>query len=263
MRASGHRAALLNLWNCRRPQCAAVTASGLRLVVFDERGGKTLAADAIVNPLLLPRSHRYGGKAKLFLGPRYLPMSAPAMPHPRPPQGCVRRVLVTFGGVDRTGATLHAISALSPFAGISIRLVLGPGFNRRAAATAAISAAPKGQFHVFTAVKDLSPHLLWSDVVINSGGNTLCEAASLGRPVIIAHEDPHELAHGRAFERQGFGICVGRGTALSAPVLRLALRKLDPPSVRRRMASAGRRIVDGQGTRRIASLMKGLSRRYF
>lgn len=255
----GARVILANLWDPAPAQVRALRAGGLPLVVMDEVGGKALAADLIVNPLLIASRTRYpGSRARVLRGLAWLALDASyARAERRPIRGPLRTLLVTFGGVDRTGATIRAVRLLAGWRPEARKIiVLGPGFAHDAALKKTMSRFPSAGLEIVRGAKSLKALIVASDAVLTAGGNTLCEAACLGISALVAHEDPHERLQGRAFEKAGFARCLGPGRALTGRILFPALASLDDPARRRRRADAGRRLVDGLGAGRLARLLE-------
>jgi spore coat polysaccharide biosynthesis predicted glycosyltransferase SpsG len=255
----GARVLLVNLWNPSIAQTRGLRAAGLPVIVMDEVGGKNLDADYIVNPLLLPGNARYpGSRARVLAGPSWLALdSSYRRVACRTPRGPVRRVLVTFGGADRTGATPRAARILGSWRPEARKLlVLGPAFRHEGELAEVMRRFPRSGLEIVRGARGLARLIASCDAVLTAGGNTLCEAACLGVPALVAHEDPHERRHGRAFATAGFARGLGPGRALTASVLTEALEELDDPALRRRRAAAGRRFVDGRGAERLAKLIE-------
>jgi len=260
-KGAGARVVLANLWDPSAAQARALKSAGLPVVMMDEVGGKALSADVVINPMLL--STRYlGSRARLLAGPAWLaldPLYKKLARRKRATRGPLRRLLVTFGGLDRTGATARAAKLLRRLRpGLKTTLVLGPGFSDHAALARAVSGA--AGLTLVRGATSLARLIADSDAVLTAGGNTLCEAACLGVPALVAHEDPHERLHGLTWQREGFARCLGPGRRLTARALSKALDELDDPAARRRRGASGRRLVDGRGAERIAELLVRFSR---
>lgn len=257
--SGGARVLLVNIWNPTSAQTRALGAAGLPVIIMDEVGGKRLDADYIVNPLLLPGNACYpGSHARVLTGPSWLALD-PAYRRAahRMPRGPVRRVLVTFGGTDRTGATPRAARILGAWRPAARKLlVLGPAFRHERELAEVMRRFPRAGLEVVRGARGLAGLIISCDVVLTAGGNTLCEAACLGVPALVAHEDSHERRHGRAFAAAGFAHELGPGRALTAPVLTAALEEFDDPVLRRCRAASGRRLVDGRGAERLAKLIE-------
>lgn len=209
--------------------------------------------EALVVPALEPRWRPLHRGTRVLAGPAYFPLDLRG-PRAVPPLAARSRdVLLTLGGADRTEASIRLAPAL---AGTKSTVVIGPAFRhdqelKRVAAGAGldVAIAPDG----------LRELLLQHRLVVSAGGNTLFEAAAAGTPALVAWEDPHEEAQGRAFAQKGAARVIGRGADLDTNVVSgmvtslLASKDLDV------MSAAGRDLVDGRGADRIASLLVELA----
>jgi spore coat polysaccharide biosynthesis predicted glycosyltransferase SpsG len=110
-------------------------------------------------------------------------------------------------------------------------------------------------------------------VAIVAGGVTLYEACALGVPVVAVALNAAQHVTIRAVARRGAAVDAGsvatrpgRSAAASGfrrsktieRVAREVDRLLRDPAARRRMALAGRRLVDGRGAARVAARLRQL-----
>lgn len=251
--AAGVRLAVTNFRRVSAAQVTALADSGAAVICIDEVGEESLPATAVIRPSLTPADG-----AGAYAGIQYLPLTPEYRAHRgagRPVAGPVRSVLVSMGGVDRTGATLRIVDALAEIrAPLERHIVVGGAFAWHAALAERARRLGAG-WQIHESVPTLAGLIGAADVGITAGGNTLCEMACLGLPAIVLHEDPHEAAQGAAFAARGFGTVLGGGIDVSAAALAAALRRLDDPAVRRAEADAGRRLVDGDGAARIVRIL--------
>lgn len=112
-----------------------LAGNGLKTLCIDELGRRRLDCDAIVNPVIVDKYHRYpasGRKVKLYTGADYLSMSPKFIEgrkRRRIFNGFIKKVTVCMGGVDRTGATLNIIEALTQWRKeVRKNIILGGGF---------------------------------------------------------------------------------------------------------------------------------------
>lgn len=164
-----------------------------------------------------------------------------------------RRILVAVGGgahvFTAVPALARALAARLP--GAEIRVA--PGFTGHGPAPV----LPAGRW---IAPARLAPALAAADLAIVGGGLTAYEACALGVPAVAVAVAPGQRPTIRALARRGAVVdggiwASGRSDRLGA----LAARLLDAPGVRRRMARAGRGLVDGLGARRIAAALSRLA----
>jgi spore coat polysaccharide biosynthesis predicted glycosyltransferase SpsG len=228
-------------------------------VVFtlDDRGPGRMDADAIVNVLVRePDRAALPNRVRLFEGPAFATLD-PAYMAPLPTRAMrerAGRTLVTLGGADAEGLMLRACHALRGASGLDhVQFVCGPASPHREALEQAVVGSAWSS-EVLSHTPTLRPLLLDCDVAIVAGGLTMHEACATGTPAIAycqAVDHQAELAGWLA----GCGAIrtLGYGGGCSARDLCDAVATLagDAPA-RQRMSDAGRALVDGRGTERVA-----------
>jgi spore coat polysaccharide biosynthesis predicted glycosyltransferase SpsG len=238
----------------------------LKLICIDELGNRYLDCDAIINTSVVEKYRKYftGNKEpRIYSGPEYLSMS-PEFIKARLKEKTfndeIRTVSVCMGGLDRTGVTLKIIDALSDWRpDVKKNIVLGAGSLYPDEAHNKITALKDKNFKVYHNVTYMASLLLESDVVFTAGGNTLYELACVGTPAIVLYEDEHEGENGMAFEKHGFGCCIGRGTDVNKDDILGALKKFEAADTREAHSAKGREIVDGKGSYRILDIIKDVA----
>lgn len=258
---AGVAMALTNLRSVENEQVAVLRDAGLRVVCLDEWGQRRLDCDAVVNPSPVARFHAYtsGNPAfQLYTGLDYFPLDPGyAILHDRGRRhdGPVRSVVVSMGGVDRSGATVRLVRAvLEVRPEMTVHVVIGPGFSHRRELDVALASRQSSRVVLHEQPPSLAELLIQCDVGITAGGNTLAELACVGTPALVAFEDPHERDQGQAFEQLGFGCCLDRGVDVTASDIQEVLAGYDDPDVRQRHCDAGKRLVDGRGAGRIIAI---------
>ena len=241
----------------------ALRESGRRVAVIDQLGNKPIVADLLINAAIVPRWREYDfpqEPPKLLFGPDYMALR-PNLPHihrTRSP----RKLLITMGGVDRSGATLRIIDALAAplFNNFTKEIVVGAGFPHHEALQAR-RARLDDSFTFAHAVNDLPQRMAEAALTLCAGGNTLYELACLATPAMVLWEDPHEREQGEAFAAHGAAEVAGQGATLRLEALRQHVADLlSSPERLVALSSAGRRLVDGHGTQRICDEIEKLER---
>ncbi len=252
--AEGVCAAILNVQRPRQAQLQALRAEGLRVACINELGPDELTCDLQIRPSPAPCV----ADATVYAGLDYLPLAAEyAQAHRkrRVIDGPIRSLVVSLGGIDRTDATRHVVRILATWPSQAPRhIVVGSGYTHAEPLQRLIDSLP-GRWRLHRDVPCLADLLAHADVGLTAGGNTLAELACVGTPALILFEDPHEAEQGRAFERTGFGRCLGQGAAIESSWLLHALAELEDPGRRRTQCAAGTRLVDGDGAARISRLV--------
>lgn len=258
-------AAVFNFRKINNNVLRSLDGIDLITVCIDELGGRRLDCDAIINSLAAASYHRYPGtssSAKLYSGPEYLAISPrfrEIRGRNRKFSGDIKEITVCMGGIDRTGATLNIVDALTGWKdAVRKNIILGAGFPYYPEINNKIALLKKHNFRIYRNVGDVAPFFSRSDVVFTAGGNTLYELACVGTPAIVLYEDEHEKENSLAFQRRGFGISLGRGANVAAGKILETLEIFDDPRLRNKHSSTGRKIVDGKGSHRILRIIKGL-----
>lgn len=158
-----------------------------------------------------------------------------------PTAGSVHRIAVTMGGADPKRLTLEAVQQLHKMAApdSSVTVIIGPLFST--AYEQEIRNAAPGNFEFLRNPTDFDQHLADADIVLCSGGGTLLESLSLGRPTVVFPQNEAEEAH--AWFHAQVGACV------FADSLRQILAG---HGLRNSLVEKARRQVDGRGVERIA-----------
>jgi UDP-2,4-diacetamido-2,4,6-trideoxy-beta-L-altropyranose hydrolase len=222
--------------------------------IIDQLGNIPIVCDLLINKSLVPEWRRYDfprnqplccfGTDYAILGDSYrkLHQEKKAFSKDR------YTVLVSMGGVDRTGATLRIIEALRPIDNISKEIIIGNGFAHMKQLQQFRKKHNDPSFVFSVGVSDLHEHISKADIAISAGGNTLFEMACVGTPGIVLWEDEHEYAQAVSFDKKGTVVCLGNG--ISTPIktilnsIRTLLRNIDR---RKYMSQCGRKTVDGHG----------------
>ncbi len=228
-------------------------AHGVPVCTIHDAGRRRVAADLVVDgsvgvaPVL-------DDPARL-LGPAFAMLDPGARsPRANRPGTGRRRVCIALGG----GA--HAFTLVPMLvAALAARL---PGLDIRAArgfvARAALPDLKGGQW--------LRPHelgaaLAAADVAIVAGGVTAYEACAAGTPFVAVAVTPAQRRTVRALARHGAALDGGllQPGPATARVARLAAQLVTAPAAQARLSAAGRALIDGHGSHRVAAALRALA----
>ena len=255
-----HRNASLN--NLER-----IYSKNYNVVVIDQLGDKSIICDFLINKSFVPQWLKYNFPANQPLccfGPDYAILSDDYRKlHQENKTFSKERytVLVSMGGVDRTGATFRIIEALRPIENISKEIIIGNGFAHLKELKQLRKNINDSSFNFSVGVNNLHERMNKADIVISAGGNTLFELACVGTPGIVLWEDEHERIHGNAFAEKEIVQCLGNG--ISTPIktisnsVRILLKDVDR---RKYMSKQGRETVDGCGKDRVGAKIMQLNK---
>lgn len=192
----------------------ALKKAGPAVVNFEDMGLGAEVADLVFNalyPYQLPNDH-------ILAGPRYFCLRDEFLHLPeRQEKREVKRVLITFGGVDEGNLTTRVLAAVGKDlldAGIAIDVVLGPGFSHAAELQAVYDQLNAEALSIIPATQRISDYMLAADVAITSAGRTVLELASLKVLIITICQNERETTHSFASSENGI-INLGLRSAVS------------------------------------------------
>ena len=192
------------------------------------------------------------GLKHALLRPEFM-QSRPAVA--RAPRNRVERLLIVLGGADPGRATERVLEALPQLRAMlmQVTLVIGPANARRDAL------AGKAREYGARAVvdpSDLAGLMASADLAIASASTTSLELACLGVPALILVTAENQRGLARALAKAGAGQLLGECGDVDAKQIALAVAALSEDQASRlRMSDAGRDLVDGQGSRRVAAFI--------
>jgi UDP-2,4-diacetamido-2,4,6-trideoxy-beta-L-altropyranose hydrolase len=231
---------------------------GVRVASLHDLGLGCLDADLVIDGSVTRNARVPGGRG--LLGPRY------AVVNPVGPDASARvwrvparRVLVALGGGPRRRLALAiARVVVRAVPGATVRIAGGFG----GAGTSGAAAADRGIR--WTGVQDgLGREFAACDVAVVAGGVSLYEACAAGVPSVALPVVTAQVPTVLAFARRGACVGVGRPSkpTVADAVGRAAASLLAAPASRVRLSTRARRLVDGEGARRVASAVWALAGR--
>jgi spore coat polysaccharide biosynthesis predicted glycosyltransferase SpsG len=184
---------------------AAERAAGLRVVLFEDNGPATEAADLVFDALA--PAHRTRPEMGRWYGPSAYDLREEFRLAERaefydPP----RRVLLTFGGTDPAGLTGRVLDAIVGVCPLPITIVAGVGMSRYAelAERVATLRAAGHQIDLLRDVAVMSDVIRAADIAFSSAGRTLYELAHMGVPAVVIRQNQRESQHAFASIENGF-----------------------------------------------------------
>jgi len=241
-------------------------ARARRLAIIDDVGGPgPWCADLIVNQNHGATADRYPGHdtASLLLGPRYAllrPEFARWRALPRRRDGEASRIAVSFGGADPEDTASETLAALLALPGARWRAIIAAGTaNPRAEMLKEKARRSGGPIQVVRRPSSMARLFAWADVAVLAGGSTVWEAFCVGTPVIGIAIADNQVPASEALGRDGLWRYLGRAGQVTQHVIADALGALLADSEeRQRLSRAGRAMVDGEGSLRIAEAIARL-----
>jgi UDP-2,4-diacetamido-2,4,6-trideoxy-beta-L-altropyranose hydrolase len=244
-----------------------VRAAGCRLAVIDDLADRNYDCDLLVDQSVAsdPRV-RYGTRvphsALVLSGPRFALLRSEfrkASKFRSSKDGTVRHILVSYGGIDRTGETLKALSVLASLQSpVSVDVVIGATNPRRDEIQDQTAALPFARLHIDT--QHMAELALKADLAFGSAGGSALERCCLGLPSIITVSAANQMHGAQALGLAGAALVLGEASEVGVDQLRTALIGLMAlPAEVRRMAKRATEICDGEGARRVVARMEALA----
>lgn len=177
--------------------------TGTKVVNFEDLGKGSDSADLVINALYPNQvasehilvGHHYFCLRDEFL---YLPLYEEKRD--------VKRILLTFGGVDEGDLTLRCLCLLSDYCAendIAIDIVTGPGYLYQTQLLEHVSVNTISNIEVSMGSNRISDHMCKADLVITSGGRTVFELAAMHVPTIVICQNQRETTHTFASKENG------------------------------------------------------------
>ncbi len=230
-------------------------------VSLHEHNYEILAADRVIAPTVRPLTICPDGALGVthFAGSEYILLSdeISKLRHiAQSPGDPPRKVLVTMGGGDPAGLTRKVLGAIRGYNDPKVvwTVVLGPasGYDKWEFArefpmkVEYVEGAelPHGEF---------LQRIAGADAVITNGATTLYEALALGRPSMAVPQNEFESDVVRILAEKG--ACLAPVDVTPVGIMEMINRFLSDGALRASVASKGTELIDGQGVRRVATMI--------
>jgi spore coat polysaccharide biosynthesis predicted glycosyltransferase SpsG len=231
---------------------------GVPVATVHDLGIGAVASDLVIDGTIAP----VGGETGRFGTLRGLEYAIldPQVHRQRHKSGSTPRILIALGGGRTATLATRLTRALATrLDGVVFRVTAGFVPPRR------LPALPRGRW--IAVPNGLAAELSSATVAIVGGGVTLYEACALGVPTVAVALNAAQHVNVRALAKRGAtidgGIARGpEGPPLHGPRLRRIVRAIEQllgdAAARRRLAVAGRTLVDGHGVFRVAARLRQL-----
>ncbi len=231
--------------NTNLAQAQAVKQAGIPLATFDDQGDGASLADLHIAALAFTADQPLGGR-RVVTGHEYLILNPDIALHRRQ-RLKVERLLVSMGGTDTHGATVKVVALLSRRR-LGATVVIGPGFEHRAALDAEMGAQFKLKIAVPSLIEEMSRH----DLAVVGGGITAFEAAASGLPAIVVANEDFEIPVARHLAALGAARYAGHHSALDESAFNI-------PDDIANMSMAGLSRISLDGIRKACQLIQELA----
>jgi len=189
-------------------------AEGIAVINFEDLGPGAKYADLVINAIY-PEQDVLPGH---YFGPKFFLLRDEfVLTHPRPVSYQVRRVLLSFGGVDPNNLTCKVISSIyHECRREGIKIVVAAGFGYVAFNTLERFEG----IEVYQDSQSIADLIRDADLVFTSAGRTTYEIASQHKPAIVLAQNAREMTHFFASPQFGF-YNLGLGSDCSEEQIRM------------------------------------------
>lgn len=243
----------------------ALKDAGLEILFLDDYGhAQHYFADMVLNQNVSASESLYQQKepqTRLLLGPRYALLRrefAAWAGRKRDVSPVGNRVLVMMGGSDAENLTARAIEALAlAHLDLETTVVVG-GSNPRWATLQDAAARSQQKITVRRDVANIAELMGGADVAVSAAGSTCWELCLMGLPALLIDVADNQNALATELDRKGCAIHLGDRT-VSAKTIAAGLQRLyNDYGLRLSLSRRSRELVDGNGSRRVVSLLRGV-----
>ncbi|QPJ62647.1 MAG: hypothetical protein G3M70_12490 [Candidatus Nitronauta litoralis] len=236
-----------------------IRTSAKYVVGFEDLGSGRNHLDCLIDSNLPPQFCReIAEQVKTLFGWNYsllAPEYETVSKEPRDFSNGIQSLLITMGGTDPNKLTSRVVAPLlESFPELKITVVSGPGFIADENFSKLLkSPRVKNQAQP----NSLAPLFLQHDAVICSGGVTLHEALASGTPAFVVPQVAHQEVLAKGLEEEGATRLAGQPGKVNHDTLIQALQTT--PANLDSMSTAGRKLIDGCGLKRIVEFLSKLT----
>jgi UDP-2,4-diacetamido-2,4,6-trideoxy-beta-L-altropyranose hydrolase len=239
---------------------AALRRSCVVALVDDHANEPRFDVDLIINQNAGATPSMYSGTdARLLLGPTYALMRRDLARDDAAPDSAVHspaRVLVTLGGADSENVTEKIMRALARARSneLAVRVLVGAANVHRSSLEVA---ARDAAFELRGFTSRMADELEWADVVVSGAGTTCWELCCLGVPCVTLILADNQRIVARGIAAAGAGLDLGWHADIEDENVLAAVRTITMnATLAQEMSAAGRRLVDGNGARRVVQALQ-------
>lgn len=240
--------------------------SAKNIMVIDDLADRRHDCDILLDQNLQVADDRYLAllpeNAIKLVGPRFALLRAEfahaRMNAPLRAEQGTTRIFIYCGGVDLPGLTLRALMAIGTIRRNGTMIDVVVGASNPHASDIAEWCQGRDWVNLHNGCSDMAQLMASADLAVGAGGSTSWERCCLGLPSIVVALADNQKPGGEAMGKAGAAIYLGDCEALTDEELIGALRLLSHNNaLRSHVAKVGSALVDGKGTDRVISYMRG------
>ncbi|MEO0378198.1 MAG: UDP-2,4-diacetamido-2,4,6-trideoxy-beta-L-altropyranose hydrolase, partial [Cyanobacteria bacterium P01_A01_bin.17] len=239
--------------------------AGLQVLFIDDNGhANHYYADWVLNQNIYAHEGLYTNKepyTQLLLGTRYALLrkefwpwrdwQREIAPHPD-------RILVTLGGSDPNNVTLRIIQALQKIETrtLEVSALVGASNPHYEMLQGAVK-TDKHHIELRRNVNNMPELMAWADIAISAGGSTNWELAFMGLPSLVIPLAENQIEIVRTLASMELVVSLEKADIFVPERLDISLEQLKDCTIRNDLMQRGQKLVDGQGTNKVASFLIG------
>ena len=231
---------------------------------FDDLFRPTKYSNVVLNqaPIKVSKENyrdKLTSKTKLLLGPKYAIIDETFLSvrkNLKPHRGEIARILVSYGGTDKSNETSKALNAIKNFdlSKIRVDVVIGERNLHADKIVKEVSVMKNIELHF--QLPTLAKLMVKADLAIGAGGGTTWERIYLGLPSIVTTNSDDQIAIPYLNEH-GYLFWVGKSNDVSQKDLENKIGNLiQNPSTLINQSLRCMKFLDGKGSKRIIKILK-------
>ena len=241
-----------------------IKEAGQRLLVVDDMARPAhYCADIVLNQNLHAEQLHYSVEpyTELLLGTRYVLLRREFLTWKgllRETPKVAQRVLVTLGGADSENHTLKVIQALQrvDISGLEVIVVVGVS-NPHADVLEAVIRRRATPIRLVRNAENMPELMTWADMAVSSAGITTWELLFLGIPTLFLALTDDQRFVAEQVGSQKAGETLGWSANVSVKSLAASIARVAKDNkLRAEITENTRKIVDGQGTHHVTTVMR-------
>ncbi len=196
------------------------------------------------------------GPRYALLQPEYTTLSHLFLPR----DGHIYRVFVFFGASDLDNQTGKLLEVLShpDLDHLVVDVVMGANHPNPEGIVAMVDKRPRTTLHQH--LPSIAALMVRADLFIGAGGATTWERMALGLPSLVISVAENQQEFSRVLALEGFQFTLPSGSTASSSEWHEAINLLvKKPGIVHPVAQKSKKLVDGFGTNRVASILIGLN----
>lgn len=235
------------------------------MTVIDDSSVTDVYSDILLNGTPIKQYHNYklhNKRSQILLGSKYF-LTNPEFSQTKKKLSEIKlkkkyNVIISCGGSDVNNLTWKIVKEINKFPNLQIQVIIGPLMKKNIPFN-----------NITNNIKIInSPKKIWtifnkSDLVICTSGSTLFELAIQGIPCIHIATMEHQIAYGKDFSNSGFGVYMGFWKYMKFSKISSLLEEYLFDSIKRKkMSSAGKKLIDGRGLERFEKVISTMIKQF-